>query len=59
MMGTRAELKSGEEYDAFNRHARKLYCYLHNTKALKKIKRGFWKRQRSEQRAALKDNDHE
>jgi len=48
MMGTRAKLKGGAEYDAFNRYARKLYCYLHQTKALKKIKRQFWKRQRQE-----------
>lgn len=55
MMGTRAKLRGGAEFDAFNRYARKLYCYLHNTKALKKIKRGFWKRQRSETRMQLKD----
>jgi hypothetical protein len=57
MMGTRAELKGGAEYDAF--YARKIYCYLHNTKALKKIKRGFWKRQRTEQRMELKGECHD
>lgn len=54
MMGTRAELKGGAEFDAFNRYARKLYCYLHNTKALRKIKRGFWKRQRAETKISLR-----
>jgi hypothetical protein len=54
MMGTRAELKGGAEFDAFNRYARSLYCYLHNTKALRKIKRGFWKRQRLETKISLR-----
>lgn len=54
MMGTRAELKGGDEVDAFNRYARSLYCYLHNTKALRKIKRGFWKRQRLETKLSLR-----
>jgi hypothetical protein len=54
MMGTRAELKGGSEYDAF--YARKIYCYLQRSGTVKKIKRAFWKRQRTEQRAALKDN---
>jgi len=53
MMGTRAELKGGSEYDAF--YARKIYCYLQRSGTVKKIKRAFWKRQRIEQRAALKD----
>lgn len=55
MMGHREKMRGGAEYDAFSRVARKLYCYLHNTKALKKIKRGFWKRQRTELRVQLKD----
>jgi hypothetical protein len=50
MMGHRAILKGGGEYDAFSRKWRKLYCYLENTKALRKIKRAFWKRQRRQQR---------
>jgi hypothetical protein len=54
MMGTRAVLKGGAEFDAFNRYARSLYCYLHNTKALRKIKRGFWKRQRLETKISLR-----
>ena len=54
MMGTRAELKGGAEFDAFNRYARSLYCYLHNTKALRKSKRGFWKRQRIETKLSLR-----
>ena len=57
MMGTRAELKGGDEVDAF--YARRFYCYLQRSGVVKKIKRAFWKRQRSEQRIALKDNDHE
>ena len=57
MMGTRAELKGGDEVDAF--YARRFYCYHQRSGVVKKIKRAFWKRQRSEQRAALKDNDHE
>lgn len=57
MMGTRAKLKGGAEFDAFNRYARKLYCYLHNTKALRKIKRGFWKRQRLEEKLHLRSDE--
>lgn len=54
MMGHREKLKNGSEFDAFNRYARKLYCYLHNTKALGKIKRQFWHRHRAEVKQALK-----
>ena len=46
MMGTRAKLKGGAEYDAFNRYARRIYVYLGRSKVVKKIKRKFWKRQR-------------
>jgi hypothetical protein len=49
MMGHREKLKGGAEYDAFGSW-RKVMCYLHNTKALRKIKRGFWKRQRAQAR---------
>jgi hypothetical protein len=57
MMGTRAELKGGSEYDAF--YARKIYCYLQRSGTVKKIKRAFWKRQRIEQRMELRGECHE
>ena len=59
MMGHREKLKGGGEYDAFSRNWRKLYCYLHNTKALSKIKKGFWGRHRAEVRQALKQEAHD
>jgi len=46
MMGHRAKLKGGDEYDAFHRAARKIHIYLGRSKVVKKIKRKFWKRQR-------------
>lgn len=59
MMGHREKLKGGGEYDAFNQYARKLYCYLHNTKALGKIKRRFWHRHRAEVKQALKQEAYD
>lgn len=46
MMGHRAKLKGGDEYDAFHRAARRVHIYLGRSKVVKKIKRKFWKRQR-------------
>jgi len=46
MMGHRAKLKGGDEYDAFHRVARRVHIYLGRSKVVKKIKRKFWKRQR-------------
>lgn len=57
MMGTRAELKGGAEYDAF--YARRFYCYLQRSRVVQKIKRGFWKRQRAEHRITVKDTTND
>jgi hypothetical protein len=57
MMGHREKMRGGAEWDAFSRKARRIVCYLHNTKALRKIKRGFWKRQRTEERSYTKDEE--
>ena len=54
MMGHREKMKGGAEYDAFSRVARKLYCYLQRSGVAKKVKRGFWKRQRTELRVDRK-----
>ncbi len=56
MMGHREKLKSGDEWDAFSRRSRKMLSWPSG--ALRKIKRAFWKRQRSRERAALAEQEN-
>ena len=50
MMGHKEKMRGGAEWDAFNRYSRRMYCYLARSKIIKKIKRNFWKRQRTHDR---------
>tara|TARA_R110000764_G_scaffold216017_3_gene302857 strand:- start:8111 stop:8284 length:174 start_codon:yes stop_codon:yes gene_type:complete len=50
------KMKGGGEYDALT-SARGFYCYLDNSKVVKKIKRGYNKRFRKEGKDQLNKED--
>ena len=55
MMGTRAKLKGGDEWDAFHRNSRRILLpYLHKPGIVRWLKRKFWKRQRQEAKTETK-----
>jgi hypothetical protein len=49
-------MRSGGEYDALTK-ARQFYCYLDNSKVVKKIKRGYNKRFRKEGKKESKNDE--
>jgi len=54
MMGHRAKLRSGDEWDAFHGRSRNMLRWAR--RELRLIKRLFWKRQRADARVALEEN---